>query len=76
MLSIGDIAEKVSLNPSTLRYYEKMNLIPKQLRIGGQRRYEFNVIGRIELIKIARNYSLKPPTAAVLPKSERLAQRL
>ena len=29
-----------------------MNLIPKPLRIGGQRRYEFNIIGRIELIKI------------------------
>lgn len=54
MLSIGEVAEKVGLNPSTLRYYEKMNLIPKPLRSGGQRRYESNVIGRIELIKIAQ----------------------
>jgi|OM-RGC.v1.026191054 MerR family redox-sensitive transcriptional activator SoxR len=54
ILSIGDVAEKVDLNPSTLRFYEKMSLIPKPLRIGGQRRYESNVIGRIELIKIAQ----------------------
>lgn len=36
MLSTGDVAEKVGLNPSTLRYYEKMNLTPKPLRIGDQ----------------------------------------
>ena len=53
-LSIGQVARVCGLAPSAIRYYEKAGLLPAPPRRSRQRRYDENVVGRIELIRIAR----------------------
>jgi MerR family transcriptional regulator, redox-sensitive transcriptional activator SoxR len=51
---IGAIARQAGLAPSAIRYYEKAGLLPKASRLGGQRRYEAEVLGRLRMIRLAR----------------------
>lgn len=51
---IGAIARQAGLAPSAIRYYEKAGLLPKASRLGGQRRYEADVLGRLRIIRLAR----------------------
>jgi MerR family transcriptional regulator, redox-sensitive transcriptional activator SoxR len=53
-LSIGALARETGIAASALRYYEKSGLLPAPPRRSRQRRYDANVLGRIELIRIAR----------------------
>lgn len=39
MYSIGEIARITGITAFTLRYYEKIGVIPKPVRLGGSRRY-------------------------------------
>jgi MerR family transcriptional regulator, redox-sensitive transcriptional activator SoxR len=39
-LSIGEVAERVGLNTSALRYYERAGLLAPAERVGGRRRYD------------------------------------
>ena len=54
-LSIGALARETGLAASALRYYEKSGLLPPPPRRSRQRRYDANVLGRIELIRVARS---------------------
>jgi MerR family redox-sensitive transcriptional activator SoxR len=54
-LRIGELAERVRLRPSALRYYEQAGLIPPPPRASdGTRRYPPATIRRIALIKMAQ----------------------
>jgi MerR family redox-sensitive transcriptional activator SoxR len=53
-LSIGQVARETGLTSSALRYYEKAGLLPPPPRQSKQRRYDERVLGRIELIRLAR----------------------
>jgi MerR family regulatory protein len=39
-MSIGEVARKMGLRPSAIRYYERLGLIPKAARASGRRRYD------------------------------------
>ena len=52
-LSIGQVANAANVSASALRYYEKAGLLPAPPRRAGQRRYDANIFGRIELIRLA-----------------------
>jgi MerR family transcriptional regulator, redox-sensitive transcriptional activator SoxR len=39
LLSIGDLASRVGLQPSALRFYEDAGLLPAPERVSGQRQY-------------------------------------
>ena len=52
-LSIGQVARETGLNPSALRYYEKAGLLTAPPRRSRQRRYDEDVLGRIQLIRVA-----------------------
>ena len=39
LLTIGELASRVGLQPSALRFYEEAGLLPTPERVGGQRRY-------------------------------------
>jgi MerR family redox-sensitive transcriptional activator SoxR len=54
-LSIGEVARVAGVATSTLRYYEKAGLLPAPPRAGGQRRYDTRVLGRIRIIRLARD---------------------
>jgi MerR family transcriptional regulator, redox-sensitive transcriptional activator SoxR len=53
-LTIGEVARKAGLQTSAIRYYEKIGLLPKTQRIGGQRRYETSVLNYLEIIDVAK----------------------
>ena len=54
-LSIGLVAKQVGINPSAIRYYESIGLIPPPLREGGQRRYDKTIITQLKIITIAKS---------------------
>ncbi|MEM9634450.1 MAG: MerR family transcriptional regulator [Pseudomonadota bacterium] len=50
-MRIGDLAEKSGLSTDTLRYYEKIGLLPKALRdAGGRRVYDRTILRWIEFL--------------------------
>jgi MerR family redox-sensitive transcriptional activator SoxR len=58
-LSIGEIARRAGVAPSTIRYYESIGLLPKAERIGGQRRYDEEILGTLGFIAVAKNAGFK-----------------
>ena len=52
----GELAKEAGLNFETLRYYEKVNLIPLVKRNNnGYRQYPKEILRRLKLIKILQN---------------------
>ena len=51
----GEVAETADVNPETLRYYERKELIPKPARSdGGFRLYDDSYVDRLRFIKRAK----------------------
>lgn len=51
----GEVADKADVNPETLRYYERKELIPKPPRSdGGFRVYDDSYVDRLRFIKRAK----------------------
>jgi MerR family redox-sensitive transcriptional activator SoxR len=53
-LAIGEVARRTGLEPSAIRYYESLGLIPEPPRVGGKRRYDPSVLEWLSLIALAR----------------------
>jgi len=53
-LTIGEAARRANLQPSTLRYYEQVGLLPVPRRVHGRRHYEYDVVQRLRVIKVAQ----------------------
>lgn len=53
-LTIGQVANKAEVNPSTIRYYESIGLLPYAERVGSKRQYSNDILNRIYFIKGAQ----------------------
>lgn len=54
-LTIGDVSEKTQVNIETIRYYERIGLVPAPPRsAGGRRQYDSAGIARLQFIRRAR----------------------
>ena len=53
-MTIGEMARRAGLRPSAVRYYEKIGLLPKPERIGGQRRYQPGALKHLAVIDTAK----------------------
>jgi MerR family redox-sensitive transcriptional activator SoxR len=53
--SIGDVAARAGVEPSAIRYYESLGLLPRPQRVGGKRRYDSDVLDRLALIGLAKD---------------------
>jgi MerR family redox-sensitive transcriptional activator SoxR len=53
-MTIGEVARRAGLQSSAIRYYERIGLLPKTQRLGGQRRYETGVLNYLEVIDVAK----------------------
>lgn len=53
-LAIGDLAQRVGMRPSALRYYESLGLLPPARRVGGRRVFPAGTVRRIALIRMAQ----------------------
>lgn len=54
LMSIGEVARVAGLAPSTLRYYEQLDLLRPQSRRSGQRRYDAEALRRLAFIQVAK----------------------
>jgi len=53
-MNIGELAEKVGIRTSAIRFYESVGLLPKPPRQGGWRRYDPSILERLQVILAAR----------------------
>jgi MerR family redox-sensitive transcriptional activator SoxR len=53
-MTIGQLAGQTGVSASTIRYYEKLGLLPRAARSGGQRRYSTDVIPRLGVVLLAQ----------------------
>lgn len=53
-LSIGEVARRTGLRTSALRYYEEAGILPKATRVSGQRRYDADIVRRVDLLRFAQ----------------------
>jgi DNA-binding transcriptional MerR regulator len=53
-LPIGQVAERTGASVSAVRYYEEIGVIPAARRIGGKRRFDGQIVGRIRFIRRAQ----------------------
>jgi MerR family transcriptional regulator, redox-sensitive transcriptional activator SoxR len=53
-LKIGEIARRVGIRPSAIRYYESVGLLPPPERRSGWRSFQPEVVDRLEVIRAAR----------------------
>ncbi|WP_431232276.1 MerR family transcriptional regulator [Mycolicibacterium psychrotolerans] len=69
-LTIGDVARHTDVAASTVRYYEKIGLLPVPSRAGGQRRYDAAVLTRLEVIGLCKAAGFSLDEIAVLLQDE------
>lgn len=53
-MKISELAERVQMVPSTLRYYERIGLLPPAKRVSGRRQYDESAIERLLAIRVAK----------------------
>jgi MerR family redox-sensitive transcriptional activator SoxR len=58
-LTIGEVARRAGVATSSIRYYERIGLLPKPERAGGQRRYHAEVLGKLGFIGVAQSAGFK-----------------
>ena len=54
LLTISQVARQLGLQPSAIRYYERIGLLPPAQRLSGQRRYDPTILYRLAIIQRAR----------------------
>jgi len=54
-MTIGEVAKRTGLSASAIRYYERAGLLPRAVRVSGQRRYDTGVLDRIAVLERAKS---------------------
>jgi DNA-binding transcriptional MerR regulator len=58
-LTIGEVARRAGVATSSIRYYERIGLLPEPERVSGQRRYRTEVLGKLGFIGVAQSAGFK-----------------
>ncbi len=53
-MTIGELAAVSGLPASTICYWEKIGVLPKPARVGGQRRYAPDAVQRLAVLRLAQ----------------------
>lgn len=53
-LTIGEVGRRAGINTSTVRFYERIGLLAKSKRVNQQRRFQPEVLQRLDLIHFAQ----------------------
>ena len=51
---MGKSRAKREIAPSTIRYYERIGLLPASPRVSGKRRYDLDILGKLAVIRLAQ----------------------
>lgn len=65
-LAIGEVSERSGVASTTLRYYERVGLLPEPERAGGQRRYSESILVRLKVIGLCKAAGFTLDDIAVL----------
>ena len=57
-MRIGEVAARAGVNPSAVRYYERIGLLPKAERVAGQRVFDRSVLRRLTVIDVSQRAGL------------------
>ena len=58
LLTIGELADRAGKNPSAIRYYEQIGLLPQPARVNGRRRYEAGTVRTLAVIETGQRAGL------------------
>ena len=58
LLTIGQVAERAGRAASSLRYYERIGLIPAAVRLNGRRQYRPDILRTLAVIETAQRAGL------------------
>ncbi len=87
-LTVGQVAERMSIAPSAVRWYDDQGLLPSERTAGNQRRFFADVLCRVAMIRASQRVGLSieeirkalsalPPRQVPTPQDwERLAGHL
>ena len=75
-ITIGELARRAGLRASAIRYYEKIGLLPKTQRVGGQRHYEPGVLNYLAVIDVAKRVGFRVDEMQHLRDNHSLRQLL
>jgi MerR family transcriptional regulator, redox-sensitive transcriptional activator SoxR len=53
-LTISEVARRLGIRTSTIRYYESIAVLPPPQRVNGRRRYDSGIIERLTFIQVAQ----------------------
>lgn len=53
-MTIGELAAESGMPASTIRYWERIGVLPKPLRVSGQRRYAPDAVQRLAVLRLAQ----------------------
>jgi MerR family redox-sensitive transcriptional activator SoxR len=53
-MTIGELAAESGTPASTIRYWERIGVLPKPARVSGQRRYSSDAVERLAVLHLAR----------------------
>lgn len=53
-MTIGELSEKSGVPASTLRYWERIGVLPKTMRVSGQRRYQTEAVSLVAVLRLAK----------------------
>ena len=53
-MTIGELSAKSGLPASTIRYWEKIGVLPKPVRVSGQRRYSPDAVYWLSVLRLAQ----------------------
>src|SRR5262245_37980481 len=54
VFGIGEIANRAGIARSTIRYYERIGLLPPARQVNGKRRYDLSILQKIGVIRLAQ----------------------
>lgn len=68
-LTIGQLAQRVGLATSAIRFYERTGVLPQPERVSGQRRYGPQAVRRLEVLEVAKRAGFSLDEAKLLLQS-------
>lgn len=75
-LTIGQLARQAGVTTSTIRYYERVGVLPQPDRIAGQRRYTVETVRRLQVIDVAKRAGFSLEEVRALLGSDRASDAL
>jgi MerR family transcriptional regulator, redox-sensitive transcriptional activator SoxR len=54
-MTVGELAQQAGVRPSTVRYYERVGLLPKAPRRSGRRTFDGEALAHFAVVQLARD---------------------